>query len=507
MIVKTYLLPLLYRLAFSTLMAGCGLAFAQNSTKTSPPPGANKVVAASPTPTSKVRNLDGVAAIVNTGYITRKDIDDRVIEIEAQMIKSGKKPPDPVTFRKEVLERLIVEKIMLQEAESTGIIISDKELDAIIGKIAAQNKLTVAEFREKVIQNGMSLKQYRDILRSDVVLARLRDREVEGQIKISDAEVDNYIIERMQVMAAAANSPPAQNQEPIKPGSGPEEIDVAQIFIPVDPSAGLGAQTEARKKAETILKTARGDIDFMKLGAQAAKEDSKIKFQELGYRTPDRLPQIFYESVRNLGSGQVATAVLKSPAGFHILKVLDRRSLSERPPINTTAVTSSESANAEPTAPQNIMVTQTLARHILARPRAGFSDADAERKLNGFREQIKAKTGDFGELAKKFSEDGSAANGGLLGWMGPGDLVPEFEQAMNRLQIGEVSSPVKSQFGWHLIQVVERREAQLTVDKQRQFAKAALRERKIEQAYQDWVRQLRDNATVKLINTDNVAAP
>ena len=153
------------------------------------------------------------------------------------------------------------------------------------------------------------------------------------------------------------------------------------------------------------------------------------------------------------------------------------------------------------------MVTQTLARHILLRTRAGFSDTDAERKLNGLRDQIKIKSADFGELAKKFSEDGSAANGGLLGWMGPGELVPEFEQAMNSLQIGDVSSAVKSQFGWHLIQVVERRESQLTVDKQRQFAKAALRERKIEQAYQDWVRQLRDNATVKMMNTENVAAP
>jgi len=505
-ILNIYFLPLLYRLTFSIFIAGCSLAFAQNSTKVTLPAGVSTVNAASSNASSRVRNLDGVAAIVNTGYITRKDIDDRVLEIEAQMIKSGKKLPDQATFRKEVLERLIVEKIMLQEAENTGIIISDKELDTIISKIAAQNKLTVAEFREKVIQNGMSLKQYRDILRNDVVLARLRDREVEGQIKISDAEIDNYIIERMQMMAAA-NSPQAQNQEPSKPGSGPEEIDVAQIFIPVDTNAGLGTQTEARKKAEALLKAARGDIEFMQLGAQAAKEDPNIKFQELGYRTPERLPQIFYESVRNLGAGQVATAVLKSPAGFHVLKVLDRRSISARPPNSAPVPPTGDPNNAEITTPQNIMVTQTLARHILVRPRVGFSDTDAERKLNGLREQIKLKAGDFGELAKKFSEDGSAPNGGLLGWMGPGDLVPEFEQAMNRLQIGEVSAPVKSQFGWHLIQVVERREAQLTVDKQRQFAKAALRERKVEQAYQDWVRQLRDNATVKLINTDNVAAP
>ena len=505
MIIKLSFLPLLHRLAFSILLAASTLALAQNTNKVTNP-GAVSASPSGPASVSKLRNLDGVAAIVNTGYITRKDIDDRVSEVQGQISKSGKPMPDVVTLRKEVLERLIVEKIMMQEAEATGITISDKDLDLIITKIAAQNKLTVAEFREKIIQAGMSLKQHRDILRSDVVLSRLRDREVESQIKISDAEVDNFISERMQMMAAE-NSPQAQNQEPSKLGSGPEEIDVAQIFIPVDPAAGLGVQTEARKKAEAILKAARGDADFLQLGAQAAKEDSKIKFQDLGYRTPDRLPQIFYESVRNLGAGQVAPAVLKSPAGLHILKVLDRRSLSA-PPSGTAAIAPSSNINAtDITTPKNIMITQTLARHILLRTRAGFSDTDAERKLNGLRDQIKIKSADFGELAKKFSEDGSAANGGLLGWMGPGELVPEFEQAMNRLQIGEVSNAVKSQFGWHLIQVVERRESQLTVDKQRQFAKAALRERKIEQAYLDWVRQLRDNATVKMINTENVAAP
>jgi peptidyl-prolyl cis-trans isomerase SurA len=157
-------------------------------------------------------------------------------------------------------------------------------------------------------------------------------------------------------------------------------------------------------------------------------------------------------------------------------------------------------------APQNIPITQTMARHILLRNRAGLSDQDAERRLAGYRDQVRAKTADFGELAKKFSEDGSASNGGNLGWMGPGDLVPEFEQAMNRLQIGEVSNPVKTEFGWHLIQVLERREAQLTVEKQRQFARAAIRERKFEQAYQDWLRELRDTATVKILNVDDAAA-
>ena len=233
----------------------------------------------------------------------------------------------------------------------------------------------------------------------------------------------------------------------------------------------------------------------------AAKDNPKIKFQELGYRTPDRLPQLFYEAIRNTGGGQVANTVVKSPAGYHVLKVLDRRAAGASAPPQQAAAPDAGS----PT-PQNIPITQTLSRHILLRSRAGLSDQDAERRLQGYRDQVRAKTADFAELAKKYSEDGSAPNGGELGWMSPGDLVPEFEQAMNRLQIGEVSNPVKTEFGWHLIQVLERREGQLTVEKQRQFARAAIRERKFDQAYQEWMRELRDNATVKILNVEDEAS-
>jgi peptidyl-prolyl cis-trans isomerase SurA len=179
---------------------------------------------------------------------------------------------------------------------------------------------------------------------------------------------------------------------------------------------------------------------------------------------------------------------------------LDRRALAASAPQQAAP------QEAASNAPKNIAITQTMSRHILLRNRPGLNDQDAERRLAGYRDQVRAKTADFGELAKKYSEDGSAANGGNLGWMSPGDLVPEFEQAMNRLQIGEVSNPVKSEFGWHLIQVLERRDAQLTVDKQKEFARAAIRERKFEQAYQDWIRQLRDTATVKIINIDDAAS-
>ncbi|MBU3604715.1 peptidylprolyl isomerase [Polynucleobacter sp. AP-Kaivos-20-H2] len=441
---------------------------------------------------NRIRNIDGVAAVVNTGYVTRKEIDDRITVLK----KQGVKLPEDGTVRKTILDRLIIEKIQLQNAEQEGITVSNKELDKIIGDIAAKNKLSFAEFKAKVIASGTTFERYKQLLLDDVMITRYREREVEGRLKISDAEIDNFIAERTRAIsgAGAPRSAPAAKGEP-------EEIDVAQIFIPVDASAGAGAQAEAKKKAAALLRDARGDVDFLQLGAMAAKENPKIKFQELGYRTPDRLPQLFYEAIRNTGGGQVANTVVKSPAGYHVLKVLDRRAAGASAPPQQAAAPDAGS----PT-PQNIPITQTLSRHILLRSRAGLSDQDAERRLQGYRDQVRAKTADFAELAKKYSEDGSASNGGELGWMSPGDLVPEFEQAMNRLQIGEVSNPVKSEFGWHLIQVLDRREGQLTVEKQRQFARAAIRERKFDQAYQEWMRELRDNATVKILNVDDAAS-
>jgi peptidyl-prolyl cis-trans isomerase SurA len=446
---------------------------------------------------TKIRNIDGVIVIVNTGYITQKELDDRVISIQKQSEISGKKLPELPELRKQVLESLIIEKIQLQEADQTGISISNKELNKIAEDIAARNKLTMAEFRESVTKVDMSYKRYLELLREDVMRARLREREVESQIKVSDPEVDNFIVEQMQ----RKQGPMAAGNQ-VTTDSGPEEIAIAQIFVPVDESSGMGAQTEARKKAEAILKEARGDGDFMQIGAQAAKENPKIKFQDLGYRSADRLPPIFLEAVRNLGPGQVAGSVIKSPAGFHVLKVMDRRGAGASRKVEQSTSSGNSASQDVPMVPQNRMVTQTLARHLLIRGRAGLDDADVQRRLAGYRDQIRAKTLDFETAAKKYSEDGSASNGGILGWMGPGDLVPPFESAMNRLQIGEVSDPVKTEFGWHLIQVLERRQAELTVEKQREFARAVIRERKFEQAYQDWLRQLRDTATVKILFFD-----
>ena len=457
--------------------------------------GANsESVSVNASPPSKIRDIDGVAAVVNTGFITRKEIDDRILTLQKQ---GTKLPSDSIALRKSILERLIIEKVQLQEAQQNGFVVSDKELNKIIDDIVVRNKTTLSEFKAKVIASGMSFERYQQMLRDDIVMNRYRESEVGSKIKISEAEIDNFIAEQSMGKGAAAraasNSPVAANAI--------DEIDVAQIFVPVDSNAGAGAQAEGKKKAEMLLRDARGDVDFLQLGELASKENPKIKVQELGYRTPDRLPQLFYEAVRNIGGGQLANNVVKSPAGYHVLKVLDRRSTASNPQPRQAG----DQEAVAPGSSQNILITQTLSRHILLKNRSGLSDQDAERRLAGYRAQVVAKTVDFGELAKKYSEDGSAANGGNLGWMSPGELVPEFEQAMNRLQIGEVSQPVKTEYGWHLIQVLERRDAQLSAEKQREFAKAAIRQRKFDQAYQDWLRQLRDSATVKILNVEDAA--
>ena len=308
----------------------------------------------------KIINIDGVVAVVNTGVVTRKEIDDRIASIQKQAPAGGKKLPEGDELRKQVLENLILEKIQIQEAEQTGLAVNEKELNKIIEDTATRNKLTFSEIRDAVTKSGVSFQRYRELLREDVLKARLREREVDSQIKISDAEIDNFIIEQMQ----------RRGSEPTATGSGPEEIAVAQIFVPVEEGAGPSAQADARKRAEALLKEARGDTDFMQLGVQANKENSRIKFQDLGYRTQDRLPQIFVEAVRNLGPGQVAPSVVRSPAGFHVLKVMDRRA------GGSGARAATNNTNPADLTPQNMIVTQTLARHILIRQRQGLQDAD-----------------------------------------------------------------------------------------------------------------------------------
>ena len=413
---------------------------------------------------NKNKSIDEVIAIVDTSLVTKLELENRVALIEKQFKAANRALPPASDLKAQVLERLISERIQQNLAKEVGIKVSDRDLDRILGNIAAQSKLSVPELKTKVEKEGTNFNKYKEEIRKEVQVARLREREVDARVQVSESEIDSYISEKNRGKILQA---------------GNDEIYLAQLVIGLPANASEADVAAAKNKAEDVLKQASIEKDFLAYGKKIALPGSGVRVEDLGYRTLDRLPQLFVDGAQGIGSNQMIPRVLQSGAGFHIIKVIDRK--------GTLA------ANV-----QNIVVTQTQARHILLRHRPGVTDLEAQRRLNGFRDQIKVKASDFALLAKKHSEDGSAPNGGNLGWMSPGELVPEFEQAMNQLNINEVSDPVRTEFGWHLIQVVERRQAQLSADKQRDYARAAIREKKLDQAYQDWLRQIRDAATVEI---------
>lgn len=415
---------------------------------------------------NKAQSIDEVVAIVDTGLITKVELNARINQIEKQFKASNRPLPPAAELKKQVLERLISERIQEGLARDTGIKIADKELDKIIENIAAQNKTTVDNLKAKIEKEGLTFNKYREDLRKEVQISRLRERDVDARVQISDAEIDGYIAEKNRSrMNAAAN----------------EEVALAQIVVSVNSGASDAEIAAAKLKAEDILKHAASEKDFLAYAKKIAVTGSGLRTEDLGSRTFDRLPQLFVEASQGVAANQLVPRVLQSGAGFHVVKVIGRKGSP---------------------AQESIVITQTMARHILLRHRVGMTDAEAERRLSIFRDQVKVKAADFGQLAQKYSEDGSAPNGGKLGWMSPGELVPTFEQAMNKLAIGEVSAPVRTEFGWHLIQVLERRQTQLSADKQREYARAALREKKLDQAYEDWIRQIRDAATVEIRQID-----
>ena len=413
---------------------------------------------------NKNRSIDEVIAVVDTNLVTKLELENRIALIEKQFKAANRALPPPDDLKAQVLERLISEHIQQNLAREFGIKVNDRDLDRILVNIAGQSKLSVSELRLKVEKEGTNFNKYKEEIRKEVQAVRLREREVDARVQVSESEIDSYISEKNRGKLLQV---------------GNDEIYLAQLVIGLPANASQSDIAAAKNKAEDVLKQASIEKDFLAYGKKIALPGSGVRVEDLGYRTLDRLPQLFVDGAQGVGSNEMIPRVLQSGAGFHVIKVIDRKGTLD--------------ANV-----QNIVVTQTQARHILLRHRSGVTDLEAQRRLNGFKDQIKVKASDFAQLAKKHSEDGSAQNGGNLGWMSPGELVPEFEQAMNLLNINEVSDPVRTEFGWHLIQVVERRQAQLSADKQRDYARAAIREKKLDQAYQDWLRQIRDAATVEI---------
>ncbi|WER46500.1 peptidylprolyl isomerase [Cupriavidus sp. WKF15] len=420
-----------------------------------------------PQPSSGKRSqlVDEVVAVVNNSVITRRELLDRADEIESQLRAANRPAPPRADLLGEVLERLVMERVQTQAAQDAGIKVTDQELDRAIESVAQQNRLSATELRRRVESSGMTWTKYRDELRKQVQVIRLREREVDSKVQVYDGEIDNYLAARGGQGAA----------------TGPTEFNVAQILVRVPEDASDAQKQALKTKAEGLLKQAQGGADFAQLAQSNSEGPEAAQGGAMGFREIGRLPAVFANAVVDLQPGAVAPEVVESANGFHILKLAAKR-------VAPAAATPNPAAASR--------ITQTQVRHILIRTGPNMPEAEARRQLGTLRDRI-THGGDFADAAKRFSQDGSAQAGGDLGWVSPGELVPEFEQAMNRLRPGEISEPVVTQFGVHLIQVQNRRETEMAPEKQRDFARAEIREQKLRAAYDDWVRQLRSQAYVE----------
>ncbi len=404
-----------------------------------------------------LRPGDHIAVVVNQELVTAFELNQRMALARADAQRKNQRLPEEAEFRKLILESLIEDRAMLSHARDSGIRVDDNEVDRAVGVIAAQNQLTPQQLRQRLAQDGMDLPRFRANLRDQMMVERVREREVAQRIRITDGEIDE-LIEKQRGGEATGSE---------------VQYNIAQVLIKVAEGAGESAVAEQRKRAEAALARIRGGEDFAAVARQVSEDDNKERGGEIGLRPADRLPDIFLETVRPLQAGQLAPGLLRTGAGFHILKLLDR---------------------AEGGA---LRVTQTRARHILLRPSEQLTEAAVRDRLSEFKRQIESGQRRFEDIAREYSLDGSASGGGDLGWASPGQFVPEFEQAMNDLAIGGVSAPLATRFGWHLIQVQERRTVAPDTKQLREQARQALRERKFETAYAEWVREVRGRAYVE----------
>ena len=406
--------------------------------------------------------VDSIVAVVNDEVITQNELQARVDLIKTRMRGQNAPIPPQADLERQVLERLIVETAQIQLAKDGGLRVDDTTLDRSIGRVAEQNKMTVQQLRDQIEKEGLGFATYREEIRNQITLIRLREREVDNKVVISDAEADNFL---------AAEAASVQTQQ---------EFNLAQILIRIPENASSETIAARRAKAQEALQKLNTGADFVKLAASYSDASDALTGGDMGWRSLDRLPQLFVNAVLPLKEGQVAS-LIKSPNGFHILKVLGKRSL---PSVAGTKVATT--------------IQQTRARHILIKVNQVVSQADARRKLQEVKDRLQNKAATFEDLAKSFSNDGSANKGGDLGWLFPGDTVPEFETAMNALKIGELSEPIETQFGLHLIEVLERKTDDVSTERKRQEARQALRARKIEENTEDWLRQVRDRAYVEI---------
>ena len=402
------------------------------------------------------RNGDWIAAVVNQELVTAGEVDRRTTRALAEARARGQRPPPEDELRQLVLDALIDERAMLSTARDSGMRVEEVELDRAVQNIAAQNQLTLEVLRQRLAQEGIDYGRFRANLRDQIMIERLREREVYRRIAISDEDIDALLEEQRRALNADAPT------------------HLAQILVAVPEGASPGQLAERQARAEAALARVRGGEDFTRVARELSEDANREAGGDIGLRPASRLPDVFVEHTQGLKNGEVAPTLLRTGAGFHVLKLVERR----EQPLG--------------------QVQQTRARHVLLRVSAQLDAPTAARRLAEYKRQIESGRARFEDIAREFSEDGSASAGGDLGWASPGQYVPEFEEAMNALPIDGLSDPVVSRFGVHLIQVLERRAAQVEVKQLREQARNVLRERRFEQAYADWAKELRSRAYVEL---------
>lgn len=403
---------------------------------------------------SAVVPLDKIIVIVNEDVITQLELEERVKLISQQIQQQGRRLPPMDVFQKQVLERLILEKLQLENAQKTGVRVNDEMVNRVINNIARQNSLTLEQFRQVIERDGFTFSEFRENIRRQVTISQLRKIRVENKIQVSEQEIDNFLVAQTKNNAAG------------------EEYHLAQILIATPEAASPEQISEARRKTESLVNELKTGADFSEKAIALSNDESALKGGDLGWRKSARLPDFIVNEARTMKPGDIK-GPLRSSNGFHIIKLIDKRNNQPRKIIN-----------------------QTLARHILVRPTEILSSEEARQKIQAIYERLKLGE-DFGKLAKASSDDkGSAAEGGSLNWVSPGTMVPKFEEEMNKLKPGEMSQPFLSQFGWHVVQVLSRRQHDSTEEFVRSQAIQLIRKRKTEEAIQDWLRRMRSEAYV-----------
>ena len=402
------------------------------------------------------RSGDYIVAVVNQELVTNGELQTRMARIRADAARSKTALPPDDELRRQVLEVLIEERAQVGNARESGQRVDEAELDRAVANVAQQNQTTPAELRARLAQQGLDYGAFRNSVRDQLLMERVREREVNGRITVSDAEIDALLDRRRAAAGASA------------------EYNVAQILVGVPDGASIAAVAERQARAEAARARVAAGEAFEQVARELSEDANKAQGGVIGMRPADRLPDVFVEVVRSMKAGEVAPALLRTGAGFHVIKLVERRDAGA------------------------FGVQQTHARHVLLRPSAQLPQEAAAQRLQDFKRQILSGAKTFEQVARENSEDASAAAGGDLGWTSPGNFVPEFEEAMNALPLGGISDPVVSRFGLHLIQVLERRQTTLDVKQQREQARNILREQKFDAAFNEWIRDLRARAYVEL---------